>query len=271
MANIQQKKLTLNFVAFIVFWLLYPVIYDIIKNNPVTTNISGFLPLLCLATLDITIIVYATELGRKNFAKKTIFHFFAIAFLFSFTDDVLYNLNANILHNLPKSVPSWIDIADNIAFLGHLLFTTLIWFNIFYNYVKQNKRKKFYLPCVSLLTALFLIFSIAKWQNNQLLINNIFNTSELFLCFIGFMLAIFCLTTSKSKGIFYTALAFSISRFSDFILSYGICSQQYAIGSTLETSWIIVLLFYVYGMSQFKTENFRLEKELALSANEQRR
>lgn len=263
MTNSQTKKFTPMLIVFIVIWALYTVLYGVLKNNPLTANFYGLMPLISLSILDLAAIIYAINLWKKStdVDSRMIFILFALAFLFSFADDILYNLNANILH-IPKGSSAWVSVFDNLVFIGDLLFLSIVWLKVFSSFRKQSKNSKTYATLAWILTAVLLIWSIVTQWHDQAIADKIFSVTEVFLCFVGFVFALFCLFTAKNRGLFYTSLAFSIGRISDFIFNYGIGSQQYAIGSMLETSWIVVLLLYVYGLSQFKTERTYLDEPL---------
>ncbi len=255
--EIQSKKFTPITITFVVIWLLYTVVYGVLRNNPATANIYGFMPFVCLSILDIAAIIFAITLYRKslNQNNKKIFLLFLLAFCFSFWDDILYNLSSNIFHLPKETSPSWMSIADNLVFIADLSCLTLIWIKIFSVFTKQTKNSKKISSFAWILSAIIIVWTIlTQWQGTSTA-DKIFTVVEDILYLMGFVFALFCLATAKNRGLFYTALGFCVARISDFIFSFQLIAQQYAVGSMLETAWIIVLLFYVYGLSQFIAEN----------------
>jgi signal transduction histidine kinase/FixJ family two-component response regulator len=156
------------------------------------------------------------------------------------------------LHLQHANTPFIFVFIDNLAFSGYLLFILLAGIQVFREFKKQIKNIEIYIPIFLIFAMIFLALSFLTQKTSDPFFDRLFSILESFLCYGGFAITIFCLAISKNKGLLYTSLGFGIGISSDFVINYGLFSQKYGISSMLETSWIITLLFIIYGLSRFR-------------------
>jgi signal transduction histidine kinase len=244
---------------FIALWLLYAVTYALLKNNGLD-NSAGWFSFITPLILDTISVAYAWWLWKNATAHaKRIFGFFLISFIAALLLGLTYQIPFGILriphHEISNSILLLIDI-PYIIFLAFQLAAFGAFFPVTHPHRKKISYLFIYLPIfsvVAILGAMFLITFQVSTQAPSL--EKVNRTIELILQSTGFIVAIFCLNTTKNRGLFYLASSHAITLATSIIINTSVLSITFGTGHWLETLWILGTVLRIYGLVSFKKDN----------------
>jgi hypothetical protein len=191
---------------------------------------------------------------RKINTTNSLLGLFVTSHLFLLIAAIIY-IGARYLIHQPHLTSLWSSLNDTF-FIGYLLLTFVSFSLILLNIkIDIKKTASIYMPVILGAGLLFgILFYITKWDpNTQLVTMAIWSTStyaivEKILEIACISVASFCVVTAKNKGIFYLSLGFLIGIAVEIILAFDILNQEYAIGSVVESGWVLRNLLMLYGL-----------------------
>lgn len=245
--NVSPVFLTTN--ALIV-WLLYALVYSMLKINSSTTTFAGYFALVGETALDIVAAILAFNLWRQLRTEKIrfIYLIFCLAFISAAFADSIYNLVLN-LFQFRYINPVVVSLFD-IPFAIFLFFQAMAWFLILLanrdDSLKRNRISLIPYTILSVLIFSMFIFGFS-WKIKYFSIIGIFQLVDTFLEVIGFSLATLCLARAKSSLIRFLAIGYLLIVSSDLIIRYNVVSGYVPYLSMLETTWVLGLVFICLG------------------------
>ncbi len=254
----QAKKGSPLLPIFILLWAVIVASFVILKQQALYDSYAGGLLILILI-LDMVAIGYTVWLWRHAVGKtKLIFALFALSFVCLFMNDVINNVAYNIMLLSHSQVSVDVRFLDNLAYLGCLFFQLLAWAILLPRvraFTGKEKKLLLYIPLgiiiIAGLLVILLVSSLYSWTTDSMWMI-IFDKLGIIFVVGGFVLALLCLATTKNKGLLIIALMYVIGMSSDLLMSFTLFTQQFVLGSFLESLWILLLLLTIYGFYQFK-------------------
>jgi hypothetical protein len=255
-----KKSFQTSVLPWIATWLVYMVLYSMARSQQAI--LAGTIQFFAINGLSaiIAICFFRFWLNmRPQETSKRIFLFFALSYLFILIDGFTYHIMYNMLHIPHQQAPLfWVSL-DNIAYIGYLSFQILAWTSILFAVkFKTKKSIAVYLPIILMLSLVtFIGVYTVKLDTIAVSLKGIFDFSDKLLE-IGCLIAIaFCLAAAKNKGFFYLAAGFLINTVFGIVMNFGLFSQAYAIGSIIETGWVLSRLLMIYGLIElFRSHDF---------------
>lgn len=247
-----SKKTDQSFIAltFIVgIWLIYTVIYQMLKQH---LEVSGILEFLMVNGLNAAVAIYfwnSWKSVNQDSSSKKILMFFALSYGVVVIESSIYHAIYNVLHIPRSQVPLFWLSFYNFLYVVYLLLQLFAWAAIL-SMVRKNQKKpvSLSLPVLSVILAIvFVGFYILRGSAN-LSFFGIYDFSDKLLEITYLVMVILCLITCRNKGLFYFAIGILISESSSLLMDFGILSQGFGAHSFLETGWVLGKLFMLYGL-----------------------
>lgn len=260
MEHVTQKHNYLAPGILLSTYIIYAFTCIVLKANPVVAIYAGYLLTAGDTILNLSIIAFSYWLWRNALKDtKKLFLFFTLSFAFVLIPNALYQILFNIFQ---LRIPYF--SSSNTQLLSHhflysfcILFEFFAWLTIVVNAFPIHLRSKIYKSVTFTVTSIiFLAIFICK--NDHISISVIVKCFEIYITIfylINFILAMFCLSLCKKKSLFYLSLGYMIIIGADMIMELGFLSQHLGNGSFFDTSWVLGLLFMLYGFFCIKKDN----------------
>lgn len=255
MINPSVKNSNLPVFYLIGCWVVYAVVYSMLKNAGLTW--SGSFSSIAVVALDVVGIYYSWWLWKSSTGRsKTIFGFFALSCIAALLADFIYFLLYNILQLPHQNVSIFLLSSYNIPTVAFLCFRFLAFSSILPK-IKFHQRKianiLIYTPAVIAITIISVMFFLSSKIDYQFFsFAKFYDWSELILQLACFVVVIICLAVAQNKGVFYLGLAYLIDVVAELIMNTNILAQSYGTQSFMETLWFLDSVLLIYGLVYFK-------------------
>lgn len=250
-----KKSLNLPILYFVSGWIIYAVIYVLLKGfNATWAGILSFSTSLMFITISLSFYLWLYK--HSTATSRRVFLFFAVSCVFILFDCLIYKISYNVLHIAPGVQSGLLSFLDNLAYMGFLLCQSIAFF-VLLPKIRLYKSKflniLLYFPIVvivAIISTMFLLSSgSGKFSNFSL--SKFYDLLEMILQLTGFIVAIFCLIVAKNKGVACLSLAYLAQVVVDLLLNTNVFAQTYGQGAFIETGWFLSGLFGVYGLIYF--------------------
>lgn len=237
-------------------WAIYMLLYVSLKASGDHGNFANQMQAVFTIILRISVTSYFFVLWKKSpEVNKKFFGFFALANGLALADTLIYRTIFYFLHLTHAQLsPFWLA-SYNTPYLGYLVFTFLA-----FTYVLpkakllQPKSNIFiYIPALIVMLSLFFMFFYAyQWKGAPFSLAHFFDVAESALQLPIFIACLLCLALAKDKALLYLALNSALVIPADFTMEMHFFSQNFGIGSVLETSWILGIFLDICALSIFQ-------------------
>ncbi len=261
MQLINAKK-NYSFFFIVMVWAIYCAVFLDINQFDQFKIYTGWVLLSVSAALTFVSVCYAFWIWCNSVGRaKRIFAFITLACALDFVSNGIYQFLYNLSHFSHDSVSSLLISSYNLPYIGFLLFQVVVWLALLSKakfYRGRIKGALFYLPFVLIVFVLSTVFFFPfAWNLKSITVYGAYNLLELFLQIAVFFAALFCLTVTKNRGIFYLAVSSIIIVTSDLIMNFGLFSQRYGVMSFVENGWVLGELLRIYSFSTIiKTRSY---------------
>lgn len=241
----------------IFFWIIYSCIYSLLKSNPSTILLSGYLPLIGEAGLDIVVAGLTVRLWYKAkcLNNRKLFFIFFLAFVAAVFADGVYNIALN-LYEFQYANPLVILMFE-LPFSLFLLFQSVAWTYILFINKESAFRinKSVYVPYLVVSVLMFAMFMFGvKWQIQYFSVKGVFQSIDTIFAVIGFSMATICLARAQTFLIRISSIGFLLIVSSDFIIRYHVVTGLVPYLSSFESTWVLGLILLTLGFYLVKDD-----------------
>lgn len=209
--------------------------------------------------------------AEDNLYPKLAYILLSIAHFSLFTAATVYNTTYNIFHFSRSEFAKFWSSVDDLFFTWYLVFGFIAFLIVLLNArIKARSQFIFYIPIILIAILLIAISTYGiQWNSNSSsVVATFYNIVERVLEILVIVAAFFCIAASRNEGFSYVSIGFFISIATELVLAFGVTSQNYGVGSVIESGWVLGELLILYGVILlYKTGSFKTINQWLLPAD----
>jgi signal transduction histidine kinase len=240
-------------IDLILFWMLYLLIYFILKNN--APGQAWIIIIASQVGFDLGGFYIAFKLYKNSYgtAKKVFFWWFC-AFLSGFIADAFFNITVNFF-SVKYNLPALLELLVAAPFIFFLIFQNIGWIKILVpiiNIKKDKKRSYLHIPVILMgiivLTIYISAYSSTTHISSWLLLYKIIT---IIIEVVSFVIISICFAASKISSIRLMATGSLIILACDMVLKINFIYHSMGPNNFADVSWAFGLMLMMSGLFIF--------------------